>query len=84
MQLLKKETLNKILYKLEKSGQLNKQLYLNKKSIQCGRIRQDELNLYAKNGLYKSILNYNGCSYFNFYSNIYIQSELKKALSDSF
>ena len=81
----KKETLNKILYKSREKWAIKQAvLFKQKNPYKCGRIRQDELNLYAKNGLYKSILNYNGCSYFNFYSNIYIQSELKKALSDSF
>ena len=77
---------------------LNKLLYVNfkdwaaRKAIdfkyrhyhKCKRIPLDELILYSKKGLYKSILNYNGNSNFLTYSNFYVDGEIKLALTHSY
>ena len=64
----------------------NKKAYEFKKKnyFKCSRIPSDELILYSKIGLYKSIVNYKGNSDFTYYSSLYIRYELIKALTDSF
>jgi len=53
-------------------------------TYKCLRIPEQELIHYAQCGLYKSILNYNGFSNFTNYAEIYINSELNQALTDSY
>ena len=56
-----REKVNKILYNSFEKWSM-KQAYIFKKKhyYKCSRIPTDELILYSKVGLYKSILNYNG------------------------
>ena len=77
--------LNKILYlSYEKWAIKKAQEFKKKHYYKCGRIPSDELINYAKFGLYRSILKYNGKHLFIHYSNIYIQGELNRALTDSY
>lgn len=50
----------------------------------CKRISTPELLLYGDVGLFKAIKNYNGKSEFHKYAGIYIDGELKNAISDSY
>ena len=77
--------LNIILYKSYEKWAIKQAIdFKQKNPFKCSKISQDELNLYAKMGLYQSIKNYNSDYYFNIYSRIYIQSELKKALTEAY
>lgn len=77
--------LNKILYLSYEKWAIKKAIEFKKKHYyKCTRIPSDELISYAKFGLYRSILKYNGKHLFINYSNIYIQGELNKALTDSY
>lgn len=77
--------INKIMY-LSYQKWAMKQAYEFKKKhyYKCNRIPTNELLLYSKVGLYKSIVNYKGTSDFTYYSSLYINYELIKALTDSF
>jgi len=50
----------------------------------CKRISTSELLLYGDVGLFKAIRKYNGKGEFHIYAGIYIDGELKKAISDSY
>ena len=50
----------------------------------CNRIPTPELLLYGDVGLFKAIRKYNGKSEFYKYAVIYIDGELKNAISDSY
>ena len=77
--------LNKLLYLgYEKWAVKNAYNFKKRHVYKCLRIPTQELIQYARCGLYKSILNYNGNSNFTNYSFIYVNSELKKALTDSY
>ncbi len=80
-----REKVNKILYNSFEKWSM-KQAYIFKKKhyYKCSRIPTDELILYSKVGLYKSILNYNGKTDFVYYSSLYIKYELIKAITDSY
>ena len=80
-----RKKVNNILYLGYEKWAIKKALEFKKIHIyKCSRIPEKELILYAKYGLYKSVINYNGRNNFVNYSNIYIQSELRKALTDSY
>ena len=77
--------LNKLLYLgYEKWALKNAYNFKKRHVYKCLRIPTQELIQYARCGLYKSILNYNGNSNFTNYAEIYVNSELKKALTDSY
>tara|TARA_B100001287_G_scaffold235051_1_gene207043 strand:- start:1962 stop:2603 length:642 start_codon:yes stop_codon:yes gene_type:complete len=77
--------INKLLYLgYEKWAIKNAYKFKKRHIYKCLRIPNQELINYAQCGLYKSILNYNGFSNFTNYASIYINSELKKALTDSY
>ncbi len=80
-----KQKINKIMYLGYENWAAKRAFEFKRKHYyKCSRISNDELLLYAKCGLYKSILNYKGNSNFTNYSIIYVDSELKRALSDSY
>lgn len=77
--------INKIMYLSYQKWAIKKAYEFKKKHYyKCSRIPTDELILYSKVGLYKSIVNYKGTSDFTYYSSLYIRYELIKALTDSF
>ncbi len=77
--------LNKVLYLgYEKWAIKNAYNFKKRHVYKCLRIPDQELINYARCGLYKSVLNYNGNSHFTNYAFIYVNSELKKALTDSY
>ena len=80
-----RKKLNKILYLgYEKWAVKNAYNFKKRHVYKCMRIPDQELINYARCGLYKSVLNYNGNSNFTNYAFIYVNSELKKALTDSY
>ena len=82
---IERNKINKIMYlSYEKWAMKKAHEFKKKHYYKCSRIPTDELILYSKVGLYKSILNYKGTSDFTYYSNLYIRYELLKALTDSF
>ncbi len=80
-----RKKLNKILF-LGYENFAKKKAYEFKKNnyYKCSRIPTNELINYAKCGLYRSTLNYNGYSNFSNYAILYINFELKQALTDSY
>ena len=82
---LTRRKVNKILYLGYERWAIKKALEFKKlHPYKCSRIPENELILYAKYGLYRSVMNYNGKNNFVNYSSIYIQGELRKALTDSY
>ena len=80
-----RKKVNKILYLGYEKWAIKKALEFKRlHTYKCSRIPEKELILYAKYGLYRSVMNYNGKKNFVNYSNIYIQGELKKALTDGY
>lgn len=76
---------NKVLYLGYEKWAIKKALEFKElHTYKCSRIPKKELILYAKYGLYRSVMNYNGKKNFVNYSNIYIQGELRRALTDSY
>jgi len=77
--------INHILYKSHEKYAL-KQSFLFKKRhyYKCRRISVDEINQYARIGLYKSVKNYNGKTNFTYYSGLYINYELNSALTEAY
>ena len=80
-----RKILNKMLF-LGYEKWAEKQAYEFKKKnyYKCTRVPMDELVNYAKCGLHKCTLNYNGYSNFTNYASIYVNFELKQALTDSY
>ena len=80
-----RKKLNKILF-LGYENWAKKKAYEFKKNnyYKCSRIPTNELINYAKCGLYRSTLNYNGHSNFSNYAIVYVNFELKQALTDSY
>ena len=58
--------------------------FKKKNCYKCSRIPTYELINYARCGLYKSTINYNGYSNFTNYASVYVNFELKQALTDSY
>lgn len=82
---IEREKINKIMYLSYQKWAMKKAYEFKKKHYyKCSRIPTDELILYSKIGLYKSIVNYKGTSDFTYFSSLYIKYELIKALTDSF
>ena len=80
---IQREKLNKILFYSYEKWAISKANEFRKIHVyKTQNIKRDELYLYSKIGLYKSILNYNGKSRFINYSSIYVKSELYKAITD--
>lgn len=80
-----RHVLNKLLYVNFQDWAARKAMDFKYKHYhKCKRIPLDELILYSKKGLYKSILNYNGSSNFLTYSNFYVDGEIKLALTHSY
>ena len=80
-----RKKVNKVLYLGYEKWAIKKALEFKElHTYKCSRIPQKELILYAKYGLYRSVMNYNGKKNFVNYSNMYIQGELKRALTDSY
>ncbi len=80
-----RKILNKMLF-LGYEKWAEKQAYEFKKKnyYKCGRIPTHELINYAKCGLYRCTLNYNGRSNFTNYARVYVHYELQQALTDSY
>lgn len=77
--------LNRLLYLGYEKWAIKQSYNFKKRHVyKCLRIPNQELIHYARCGLYKSIVNYNGNSNFTNYAEIYVNSELKKALTDSY
>ena len=80
-----RKKINGIMYLSYQKWAMKKAYEFKKKHYyKCSRIPTDELILYSKIGLYKSIVNYKGTSDFTYFSSLYIKYELIKALTDSF
>ena len=80
-----KHKIHSILYKsYEKLAIKTAVDFKTKHKYKCANIKTEELILYSKYGLFKAIQNYNGKSGFAEYSNIYMQSELLKLLTDTY
>ena len=86
-QLLPKQRLyiNNILYKSHEKYAFKKSLLFKRRHFyKCKRISIQEINQYARFGLFKALQNYNGKTNFTYYSGIYIDYELNNALTDAF
>ena len=86
-QLLPKQRvlINNILYKSHEKYALKKSLLFKRRHYyKCKRISNDEINQYARFGLYKALQNYNGKTNFTYYADLYINYELNNGLSDAF
>ena len=80
-----RNNLNKILFfGYEKWAEKQAYEFKKKNYYKCSRIPNDELINYAKCGLHRCTLNYNGYSNFTNYASIYVHFELKQALTDSY
>lgn len=77
--------INNVLYECYKDWS-RKQVFKFKYKhyYKCKRISTSELLLYGNVGLFKAIRKYNGKAEFHKYAGIYIDSELKNAISDSY
>lgn len=80
-----RKKLNNILF-LGYENWAKKQAYEFKKNnyYKCSRIPTYELIHYARCGLYRCTINYNGYSNFTNYASVYVNFELKQALTDSY
>jgi hypothetical protein len=80
-----KNYIHKILYKSYEKFAVKKAFeFKNLHKYKCRNIRFDELALYAKSGLWKSILNYKGYTSLDKFSFIYIKHELNQFLNDKY
>jgi RNA polymerase sigma factor (sigma-70 family) len=77
--------INNILYLSYEKWAIRQSLNFKKKhSYKCRNIRNDDLIISSKIGLFKSIKKYNGNSSFLYFSEIYIKGELLKTLTNYF
>lgn len=80
-----RDKINTILYKShEKYAIKNSLLFKRKHYYKCKKISNDEIIQYGKMGLFKAIEKYNGKTNFTYFSGLYINFELKEALSDAY
>ncbi len=80
-----RDKINTILYQShEKYAIKNSLLFKNKHYYKCKKIPNDEIIHYGKMGLYKAIEKYNGKTNFTYFAGMYIDFELKEALSDAY
>jgi RNA polymerase sigma factor (sigma-70 family) len=85
LQSKERESINKILYKAYENWAVKKALdFKTLHKYKCVDIKTNELILYSKFGLFKSIKKYNGKYNFINYSSIYIKSELLRALTEKY
>ena len=83
LQPFEREKINKILYNAYINWSIKKAIdFKTLHKYKCKNIKIDELIFSSKIGLFKSIQKYNGKYNFINYSNIYINSELLKLLSE--
>jgi DNA-directed RNA polymerase sigma subunit (sigma70/sigma32) len=77
--------INIILFKAFEKFSIKKAIdFKNKHQFKCKDIKNDELIFNSRIGLFKAIQNYNGKYSFINYSNIYINSELLKVITDKY
>ena len=82
---IERNVVNNILFQSYENWSVHKTLEFKKMhAYKCKYIKNSELILYGKYGLYKSIVKYNGYSSFTNYSSIYINGELNRAITDAF
>lgn len=85
LQSKERESVNKILYNAYENWAVKKALeFKNLHKHKCKDIKTNELILYSKFGLFKSIKKYNGKYNFINYSSIYIKSELLRAITEKY
>jgi hypothetical protein len=80
-----REKINYILYKSYEKWAIKKAIdFKQLHKFKCRNINTQELVLYSKFGLFKSIKKYNGNTSFLFYSEFYVKKELLNVLTDHF
>jgi RNA polymerase sigma factor (sigma-70 family) len=80
-----REKINYILYNAYEKWAIKKAYdFKNLHKYKCKNINTQELVLYSKFGLFKSIKNYNGNSSFLFYSEFYVRRELLNVITNHF
>jgi hypothetical protein len=80
-----REKINYILYKSYEKWAIKKAVgFKQLHKFKCKNINTQELILYSKFGLFKSIKNYNGNSAFLFYSEFYVKKELLNVVTNHF
>jgi len=80
-----REKINYILYKSYEKWAIKKAIdFKELHKFKCKNINTQELILYSKFGLFKSIKKYNGNSLFLFYSEFYVKKELLNVVTNHF
>jgi hypothetical protein len=80
-----RKQINSVLFKSHNNYAIKQSLLFKKKHFyKCNRIPKDEIILYGKTGLLKAVEKYNGMTNFTYFANLYINYELKNAISDAY
>lgn len=81
---IQRNKLNDILYKSHEEYSIKRSLVFKKKHYSnCNKISNNEMILYGKMGLYKSVLKYDGRSNFTYFAALNIHYEHLNALNDA-
>ena len=80
-----RKQINTVLFKSHENYAIKQSLLFKKKHFyKCKKIPKDEIILYGKTGLLKSVEKYNGMTNFTYFAGLYINYELKNAISDAY